>query len=67
MSGTKAGGKKAAATNLKRNPEFYKEIGAIGGRNSPGSFQSDRALASRAGKVGGTKSRKLPPWKQKVK
>jgi general stress protein YciG len=33
MAGTKTGGQKAAATNLERDPDFYKKIGAKGGRN----------------------------------
>lgn len=43
MTGTKAGGLKAKATNLKIHGEdFYKRIGAIGGRNGcSGGFASD--------------------------
>lgn len=33
MSGKKAGGLKAAQTNKKRDPDFYKRIGKIGGQN----------------------------------
>lgn len=33
MSGTKAGGRKAAAKNLAKDPNFYSKIGAKGGRN----------------------------------
>lgn len=33
MTGTKEGGKKAALTNKQREPEFYKRIGSIGGKN----------------------------------
>lgn len=33
MSGTKAGSLKAKQTNLKRNPNFYKEIGAKSWQN----------------------------------
>lgn len=33
MAGTKAGGAKAAAKNLSKDPEFYKKIGQKGGRN----------------------------------
>ena len=41
MPGTKAGGLKAAATNLKNNPNFYRDIGRIGGRNGhTGGFAS---------------------------
>lgn len=41
MSGTVAGGKKAAATNLARDPDFYKNIGRKGGKVScDGGFAS---------------------------
>lgn len=33
MAGTVSGGKKAAAKNIAKNPNFYKEIGRKGGRN----------------------------------
>jgi len=33
MAGTKEGGKKAAAKNLAKDPDFYKKNGAKGGRN----------------------------------
>lgn len=32
MAGTKEGGRKAAATTLARNPNFYAEIGRKGGK-----------------------------------
>lgn len=31
MAGTKAGGRKAAETNRKKDPEYYKRIGSKGG------------------------------------
>ena len=34
MAGTKAGGMKAAAKNLAKDPNFYAKIGAKGGRIS---------------------------------
>ena len=60
MSGTKAGGKKAAATNKERwGEEFYKNIGAKGGRNGrTGGFYANRELARIAGAKGGRKSRR---------
>lgn len=60
MAGTKLGGKKAAATNkLKYGQNFYAAIGAIGGRNgTTGGFYANRELASRAGRIGGTISRR---------
>jgi len=33
VSGTRAGGLRAAEKNLKKDPNFYKKIGAIGGAN----------------------------------
>ncbi len=60
MAGNKVGGAKAAATNkAKYGREFYQRIGAMGGsvpREHRG-FQ-DTELASRAGKIGGTISRR---------
>jgi uncharacterized protein len=59
MAGTKAGGLKAKERNLANDPDFYKKIGAIGGRNgNRGGFASDPELARRAGKIGGLKSRR---------
>ena len=71
MSGTKAGGKKAAATNKARHGEkFYAKIGQMGGRNGhTGGFNSDkvgkdgltgRERAIIAGAKGGRKSRRGP-------
>lgn len=63
MSGTTAGGKKAAATNKKKyGKDFYKIQGAKGGRTGhTGGFASNPALAVVAGKKGGEKSRR--GWK----
>jgi Stress-induced bacterial acidophilic repeat motif. len=60
MSGTKEGGRKAAATNKKRNGEdFFKRIGAIGGRNGhTGGFASSHELAVEAGRKGGRISKR---------
>ena len=60
MSGTKAGGKKAAKTNKERYGEdFYKVQGAKGGRNGhTGGFASNRELARIAGAKGGRISRR---------
>lgn len=60
MSGTKAGGKKAALTNIARHGfDFYKEIGAKGGRNGhTGGFAANPELARIAGKKGGARSRR---------
>lgn len=59
MSGTVSGGKKAAAKSLARDPDFYKKIGAIGGRNgTTGGFAANRELARIAGQKGGRISRR---------
>ena len=60
MAGTKAGGKRAAETNIKRHGEdFYKRIGAIGGkRGTTGEFAANRELARIAGAKGGRISRR---------
>ena len=55
MAGTKAGGLKAARTNLQRHGNnFYARIGAKGGHNGhTGGFASNPALARVAGRKGG--------------
>ena len=59
MAGTIEGGKKAAAKNLARDPDFYAKIGRIGGRNgTTGGFAANRELARIAGQKGGRKSRR---------
>ncbi len=62
MSGTKAGGLKAAATNKKRHGEgFYARIGRKGGQNGhTGGFASNPELARIAGAIGGKKSKRGP-------
>lgn len=63
MAGTKAGGRKAAATNKLRHGEgFYAKIGAIGGRNGhTGGFASmDREKVQECGRKGGSISRRGP-------
>jgi general stress protein YciG len=57
--GNDAGGKKAAAKNLQKDPLFYAKIGAKGGRNSnTGGFAANPALARIAGAKGGRISRR---------
>lgn len=34
MAGTKAGGRKAAETNMRNDPDFYRKIGSKGGKIS---------------------------------
>lgn len=43
MAGTVAGGQKAAAKNLAKDPNFYAKIGAKGGKNGrTGGFASSK-------------------------
>lgn len=59
MAGTKAGGLKAAAKNLAKNPNFYRDIGRIGGQNGhTGGFAANPELARTAGAKGGRISRR---------
>lgn len=60
MSGTIAGGKKAAKTTKKlHGKDFYKRIGSKGGRNGhTGGFASNHELAREAGRIGGLLSRR---------
>jgi general stress protein YciG len=59
MAGTKAGGQKAAAKNLQRDPDFYAKIGRKGGKNgSTGGFAANSELARIAGAKGGRISRR---------
>ncbi len=60
MAGTKAGGKKAAATNrTKYGKDFYAEIGRKGGKNGhTGGFAANPELAKIAGAKGGRISRR---------
>lgn len=56
MPGTVTGGKKAAAANLAKDPDFYKKIGSKGGkqhRPETRPFYANRDLAKRAGHIGG--------------
>lgn len=59
MAGTYEGGVKAADTNRQRTPNFYKIIGAAGGRKSRGGgFAKDPQLAKEAGSKGGKAPRR---------
>lgn len=64
MSGTVAGGRKAAQTNKRKYGEsFYKVLGAQGGKKGKKDgaikgFDADRELARRAGAIGGTISKR---------
>lgn len=71
MSGSKAGGLKAAVTNKERHgDDFYARIGAKGGRNgNTGGFAANPALAKIAGAKGGSISRRdeAKTWYEKNK
>lgn len=60
MAGTVAGGKAAAATNIKKyGKDFYPRIGAMGGKKGKtGGFYANRELARIAGAKGGRISRR---------
>lgn len=60
MAGTINGGKLAAKTNKARHgKDFYARIGRKGGQNGfTGGFAANRELARKAGKLGGTISRR---------
>lgn len=60
MSGTIIGGRKAARTNyLLHGEDFYKRIGSKGGKNGhTGGFYNNPELAKRAGRKGGSISRR---------
>ncbi len=59
MAGTKAGGQKAAAKNLQRDPDFYAKIGSKGGKmGHTGGFAANPELARIAGAKGGRISRR---------
>lgn len=60
MPGNITGGRKASETNRRRYGEdFYKRIGAIGGRNGhTGGFTNNPALAALAGRKGGRRGKR---------
>ena len=62
MAGTVAGGQKAREANLARDPDFYAKIGSKGGRKTGvvKGFAANPELASRAGAIGGKKSKRGP-------
>jgi len=65
MAGTSEGGKRAAATNKRKyGPDFYREIGAKGGKlGKTGGFAAGEEGRKRAriyGAVGGHISRRRP-------
>jgi general stress protein YciG len=62
MAGTVKGGQTTAIKNKQKDPNFYRKIGAMGGRKGrTGGFASGeegRKRASIWGAVGGTRSRR---------
>jgi general stress protein YciG len=62
MSGTVEGGKRAAAKNLAKNPDFYRVIGKLGGSAPNATPKGFAAMAPElrrlAGKKGGAASRR---------
>lgn len=66
MAGTITGGKAAAATNkLKHGEDFYKKIGAEGGKNGKGhAFGHGKVDPAVAGRVGGSISKRKPGVKK---
>ncbi len=62
MAGTTSGGKLAAEKNKAHDPDFYKKIGAMGGKvGKTGGFaagEKGRKRASIAGTIGGKRSRR---------
>lgn len=55
-----AGRKGGQATAKSHGPEFYSEIGSLGGRKSTGSFEKGSTRAREAGRRGGQSSRRNP-------
>jgi general stress protein YciG len=66
MSGTKAGGLKAAQRiKEKQGSDFFARIGAIGGRNGHvKGFAINPELAREAGRIGGKISKRGPAKKK---
>lgn len=69
MSGTKAGGLKAAKTNKERyGDDWYNRIGSLGDRNGhTGGFASmPKEKVRECGRIGGTISRRGPSKRANV-
>lgn len=61
MPGTSQGSKLAAQKNLAKDPDYYRKLGAIGGKaptTKPKGFAADKNKALTAGAIGGRYSRK---------
>ena len=58
-AGTRSGGLLTSKKNLARDPDFYRKIGKVGGRNGTGhQFAHGKVDPSISGKKGGTISRR---------
>ena len=56
LEARKENGKQARDKLLARDPNYYKKLGAKGGKASKtGGFAANRELASKAGRIGGLK------------
>lgn len=61
MAGSKEGAQKARETILRKHgPDFYKNIGKVGGQKGHTGGFTDRELAARAGQIGGRISKRGP-------
>ena len=61
MAGTKEGAAKASKTIKSKNPDFFREIGAEGGKvRVKKGFATNTELASKAGRKGGKISKRPP-------
>ena len=59
MPGNTQGAKLAAQKNLAKDPDYYRKLGAIGGRaGNTGGFAYDKYKARTAGSTGGRYSRR---------
>lgn len=65
MTDAQKRGRKAAATLKADNPDHFREIGAEGGKKTPGTFKTKRGLAKKAGKRSG-QVRKLKGFDRKI-
>jgi len=60
MSGNITGGKKGAAKLLARDPDFFKKIGAKGGKNGTGyKFAHGKVDPASAGSLGGKAKKRV--------
>lgn len=62
MAGTREGGLKAYQTRIKKDPDFYKKLGEMGGsapyKGKKGFASMSPEKRSEAGRLGGAKSRR---------